>query len=60
MGSKSNFQNVKGTRDILPEEAVKWQKIENIIREKMGLYNFQEIRFPTFESTSYTEILLYR
>jgi histidyl-tRNA synthetase len=51
MGSKSNFQNVKGTRDILPEEAVKWQKIENIIREKMGLYNFQEIRFPTFEST---------
>ena len=51
MGSKSNFQNVKGTRDILPEEAVKWQKIENIIGEKMGLYNFQEIRFPTFEST---------
>ena len=51
MGLKSNFQNAKGTRDILPEEAVKWQRIENIIREKMELYNFQEIRFPTFEST---------
>jgi len=51
MASKSNFQNVKGTRDILPEEAVKWQRIENIIREEMRLHNFKEIRFPTFEST---------
>jgi histidyl-tRNA synthetase len=51
MASKSNFQNVKGTRDILPEEMVKWQRTEKIIRKKMGLYNFQEIRFPTFEST---------
>jgi histidyl-tRNA synthetase len=51
MSSKSNFKNVKGTRDILPEEAIKWQRTENLIRNKMEFYNFQEIRFPTFEST---------
>ncbi|MEJ2567331.1 MAG: histidine--tRNA ligase [candidate division WOR-3 bacterium] len=51
MSPKSNFKNVKGTRDLLPEEAVKWKGVENIIRKKMELYNFQEIRFPTFEST---------
>lgn len=51
MSSKSKFKNVKGTRDILPEEAIRWQKIENIIRKKMEQYNFQEVRFPTFEAT---------
>jgi len=51
MALKSKFKNVKGTRDILPEEAVKWQRVENIIRKEMKQYNFQEIRFPTFEST---------
>jgi histidyl-tRNA synthetase len=51
MGSKIDFQNVKGTKDILPEEAVKWVKIEDIVRKKMLQYNFQEVRFPTFEST---------
>jgi histidyl-tRNA synthetase len=52
MGSKSNFKNVKGTRDILPEEAVWWRKVEGIVRKNMGQYNFQEVRFPTFESTN--------
>jgi histidyl-tRNA synthetase len=51
MGSGSKFKNVKGTRDILPEEAIKWKKVENLIRKKMEVYNFQEIKLPTFEST---------
>ncbi len=51
MSYKSDFKNVKGTRDILPEEAIKWNRIEDVIREKMDDYNFQEVRFPTFEST---------
>lgn len=51
MSYKSNFKNVKGTRDILPEEAITWKKVENIIRNKMDYYNFREVRFPTFEVT---------
>ena len=51
MSYKSNFKNVKGTRDILPLESVRWQRVENVIRKKMEQYNFQEIRFPAFEYT---------
>jgi histidyl-tRNA synthetase len=51
MSLKSEFKNIKGTRDILPEEAIRWRKVEDVIREKMGIYNFQEVRFPTFETT---------
>ena len=51
MSFKTDFQNVKGTRDILPEEAARLRKAEEIIRKTMMQYNFQEIRFPTFEST---------
>jgi histidyl-tRNA synthetase len=51
MSYKSNFKNVKGTRDILPEEVIKWNKAESIIRRKMESYNFREVRCPTFEST---------
>ena len=51
MSFKTNFQNVKGTKDILPEESIRWRKAEDIIRKKMIQYNFREIRFPTFEST---------
>lgn len=51
MSFKTNFQNVKGTKDILPEESARWRKTEAVIRKKMVQYNFREIRFPTFEST---------
>jgi histidyl-tRNA synthetase len=51
MGFESKFKNVKGTRDILPEEAVEWRRVEDVIKKKMESYNFQELRFPTFEST---------
>jgi histidyl-tRNA synthetase len=51
MSYKSNFKNVKGTKDILPEEAKKWKNVESIIRKKMEHYNFREVRFPTFEVT---------
>lgn len=42
---------IKGTQDILPEEAIKWQEIETIIRQVSRLYNFAEIRTPVFEAT---------
>lgn len=47
----SKFQTPRGTNDILPSESVKWQQIEQIIREMCTLYNYDEIRTPIFEDT---------
>lgn len=45
------FQKIKGTNDILPEEAVYWHYIEQTVREVMQLYGYGEIRTPIFEAT---------
>lgn len=45
------FQRPKGTKDILPAEINKWHYVEKTIREVMDLFNFSEIRTPTFENT---------
>ncbi|HEX4124692.1 MAG TPA: histidine--tRNA ligase, partial [Tepidisphaeraceae bacterium] len=41
----------RGTSDILPAEAWKWQAVEKIARELCALYHFAEIRTPIFEHT---------
>ena len=41
----------KGTKDMLPQEAYKWQYIEKTAREISALFNVKEIRTPTFEHT---------
>ena len=41
----------KGTKDMLPEEAYKWQYIEKTAREVAKTFNVSEIRTPTFEHT---------
>ena len=43
----------KGTKDMLPEEAYKWQYIERVARETANAFAFKEIRTPVFE---YTEL----
>lgn len=43
------YQRPKGTMDILPAEAVKWQFLENTARKTFGRYDFHEIRTPIFE-----------
>ena len=45
----SPFQAPKGTQDILPAEAEKWQAVERVAREVASLYHFDEIRTPVFE-----------
>ncbi len=45
------FQRPKGTKDILPKDIGKWHYVEKTVREVMDLYNFSEIRTPTFELT---------
>lgn len=46
------FKSIKGTKDILPGEVEIWQRVEEIIRRVMGLFNYREIRTPVFEQTS--------
>ncbi|MBQ0078867.1 MAG: histidine--tRNA ligase [Eubacterium sp.] len=41
----------KGTKDMMPEEAYKWQYIEKEFAKLCDLYGFQEIRTPIFEHT---------
>ena len=43
------FKKIPGTKDILPEEASWWQKIEKISRNIFSLYSYSEIRPPLIE-----------
>lgn len=43
------FQNVKGTRDIIFEEAEKFTKIIDVAREISKLYGYSEAILPTLE-----------
>src|SRR5438132_11562477 len=47
----SKIQRPKGTQDILPADAAKWQAVERIARDVAELYHFAEIRTPVFEHT---------
>ena len=46
-----NYKAPRGTRDILPDEAKKWQHLEERFRAFCNLYGFGEIRTPMFEQT---------
>ncbi|HFI2472305.1 TPA: histidine--tRNA ligase [Streptococcus suis] len=43
------LQKPKGTQDLLPQDAAKWQYVENFTRSIFKQYNYAEIRTPIFE-----------
>ena len=45
------INNIKGTKDILPNESPLWQHIENKIHNFFKLFGYSEIRTPKFEDT---------
>ena len=45
------IQAPKGTRDMLPQDAYKWQYVEGVLREVSKTYGVREIRTPMFEHT---------
>ncbi|TLU85816.1 MAG: histidine--tRNA ligase [Chlorobium sp.] len=49
----SQYQAVKGTKDIFPEESAQWKYVESVVHTLASLYGFNEIRIPVFE---YTEL----
>jgi histidyl-tRNA synthetase len=42
---------VRGVRDILPVEAVRWQRVEAAARRVFEAYGYRELRVPIFEHT---------
>jgi histidyl-tRNA synthetase len=46
---------IKGTKDILPQEARKWQRVEAAAKGIFELYGYREIRTPVFEATELFE-----
>ncbi len=47
----NQFRSPKGTRDILPDESLRWQRLERILHDVMPRYGYGEIRPPIFEAT---------
>ena len=45
------IRTIKGTHDILPDEAVLWRRIESELHNFMQKYGYGEIRTPIFEKT---------
>ena len=45
------IQAIRGMNDISPEDTPYWQKLESNIRDVLGRYGYQEIRFPIVEKT---------
>lgn len=41
----------KGTYDVLPKDAIAWDKLESTIRKICKIYHYDEIRTPIFESS---------
>jgi len=51
LADKKILKNVRGTKDILPDESFKWQHVESKVRKIFEVYNYKEIRTPIFEET---------
>ena len=49
---KSEYRNIKGTRDIFPPESYNYKIIEDFIHQTLQSYGYGEIRTPFFENTN--------
>lgn len=45
------LQAPKGTKDVLPNDAGRWQALEQAFRDKAELFGYRELRTPVFEHT---------
>jgi histidyl-tRNA synthetase len=51
MATKSKFQAIRGTRDLLPPDTALWNHVEETAHAVFGTFGFGEIRPPVFEPT---------
>jgi histidyl-tRNA synthetase len=49
MATKSKFQAIRGTRDLLPPETALWNRVEETAHAVFGTFGFGEIRPPIIE-----------
>ncbi|HJO02640.1 MAG TPA: histidine--tRNA ligase [Acidobacteriota bacterium] len=47
-----SLKAIRGTRDILPGEVERWQRVEAAARQVFALYGFRELRTPIFEDSA--------
>ncbi len=45
------IQSIRGMRDVLPEEARRWRRVEESIRQVLLAYAYEEIHLPLLEFT---------
>ena len=50
-----NLRNLRGTADLLPDQLIKWQNVESILREQLKRSSVREIRTPIIEMTELFE-----
>ena len=46
------IRNIKGTKDLLPNETFIWQELEKKIHHFNQQFGYKEIRTPVFEESS--------
>ena len=51
----NKIRNIKGTKDLLPDETFIWQELENKIHHFNQKFGYKEIRTPAFEESSLFE-----
>jgi len=54
-GARVAVSGIKGTKDVLPEEAGSWQRLEAAARATFELYGYRELRAPVIEPTELFE-----
>jgi histidyl-tRNA synthetase len=47
----SAIQSIKGMNDILPDAALAWRRMEDILKRVFAAYAYREIRLPIMEKT---------
>jgi len=47
-----SVQAVRGMNDILPDEAERWLRFEDIVRDWLRAYGYRNIRMPLVEPTA--------
>ncbi|WP_455221296.1 histidine--tRNA ligase [Kaarinaea lacus] len=45
------IQAIRGMNDITPDSTAVWQALENIVKQTVATYGYQELRFPIVEKT---------
>ncbi|MBA2443163.1 MAG: ATP phosphoribosyltransferase regulatory subunit [Rubrobacter sp.] len=53
-GATRKFSTTPGTRDILPPEATRLRELQSVVRERFGMFGFQEVITPALE---YSEVI---